>query len=122
MGLRNEVLKILVAALILGAVNLLFPGVTDLLILSATIAGVVLLDGLVKLFRGAPIPGFLLLNLALIIMGLGLLVYGIWSTVSLETTPGGFGSYSWIIAQVNVIAGMLIAGMGVVFFTLPRRL
>lgn len=117
----RQLATILGTEIVLGIVELLFPGFANIVVLSVALGGVALLAGVARLVRGTSISGYSLLTLTLIVSGIGLLAYGMWSTTTLYGTPGGFGSYAWVIAQVNVLAGMFSAGMGVVFFSLPRK-
>ena len=119
MSLTKNLLTRLTWALALAIVGLYATGLKLIIVLSVALVSVLFIGGIARLVRGETIPGMLLANLGLFIAGAGFAAYGMWTTLTLGTT-GGFGSYDWIIAQVNVLVGLFSVGMSVTFATLPR--
>ena len=107
MGYRKEIQIGLVIAIVAGILALMFSLWISIVILS----GVLLVVSVTPSNLGRP-NRWLMLRLMLVLAGLGYLWYGMWSSYILQTTSGGFGSYSWVLAQANVLMRMFSLGMG----------
>jgi hypothetical protein len=107
-----------IAFLILGTVlGLLFAALTELAFLCLAFGALLS----IRLLRGLTISGWFLVNLSMVGVGLGFLVYGMWSIWNFEIN-GGVGSYAWYLAQVNVLVGMFSLAMPFIFRTGAKTL
>ncbi len=116
----QKVLGVFVTAIFFQILSLLFPGWLDVLALLTLTAVVLLGVGAFSLLRTED-RGTISLTLLMIVAGLGFLAYGFWSSYTLMITPGGFGSYGYFLAQANILAGLMAAGMGFVLLNLSRK-
>ena len=109
MELRKEIQIGLVIAILAGILALMFSLWISIVILSGVLLVVSVTPSKIGTDR------WLLLRLMMVAMGLGYLAYGLWSSYILQTSFGGFGSYSWLLAQANVFMGIFSVGMGTIF-------
>jgi hypothetical protein len=109
MALRGEIQIGLVIAIVLAALALIFSLWVSIVIMSGVLVVVSVTPSKIGIDR------WLLVRLMMVVMGLGYLGYGMWSSYILQTTSSGFGSYSWYLAQANVLAGIFSLGMGMIF-------